>query len=219
MRLLVAKQGPGFCVMSKTRAGCSVCSLQKRLGAIHAQPPHVLVVLVQNNRELVFGLPVFGRYRIVVAELVFLSARRFALFAIDAERGVVQQSLAHQRISKPLRDRTSASAASESRRMWGCGVAAVWSLRRGCACSLPNKGPGSASVAKPGRAVPCVIAEGVRRSLEPEELPATVSMSPVSPDTGTRAPPAHLHPGRLPVRARAGWRPKQNSRSVASYFF
>src|SRR3974377_143741 len=55
-----------------------------------------------------FGLPVFCGDRVVIAELVLLRARRLALLAVDAQCGVVEQSLAHVRISRPLRDRTSA---------------------------------------------------------------------------------------------------------------
>ena len=43
-------------------------------GAVHAQPPHELVALGQNDGELVFGLPVFGGDCLVVRQFVLVGA-------------------------------------------------------------------------------------------------------------------------------------------------
>src|SRR5689334_15793327 len=59
------------------------------------------------------GLARFSSDRVVVRKFVFVSARLLTLLAIDAERSVVQQSLAHRNVSWWLRGRAERTGVEE----------------------------------------------------------------------------------------------------------
>jgi hypothetical protein len=66
---------------------------------VHAQPPHELVVLGQNDGVFVFGLDGLRGYLIVIRQFVLLRAGTFTLLATDTHRGVIKQGLAHENCS------------------------------------------------------------------------------------------------------------------------
>jgi hypothetical protein len=62
---------------------------------IHAEAPHVFVVLVQDDCEFVFGLLRFSCDRIVIRKAIPFRAAFFAQFTVNAESCVVENSFAH----------------------------------------------------------------------------------------------------------------------------
>jgi hypothetical protein len=83
------------------------------LGTIHAKAPHIFLALGKDDRVFVLRLARFSGDRVVVWKFVFVSARLLTLLAIDAERSVVQQSLAHRDVSWRLRCRAERTGGEE----------------------------------------------------------------------------------------------------------
>src|SRR5208282_2105389 len=78
-----------------------------RMLAVHAQPPHELVVFGQNHRVFMCRLHRLGGYLVVIRQFVLLRACTFTLLAPDAHGRVIEQSLAHRNYSSLFSSGTS----------------------------------------------------------------------------------------------------------------
>jgi hypothetical protein len=65
--------------------------------AVHAQPPHELVVVIQDNCVLVFRLSLLCSDIVVIGKTVLFRAGLLAHLAADANCRIVKDALTHAR--------------------------------------------------------------------------------------------------------------------------